>query len=262
MLLQIDDLGDAAPTVARRVVDEHLDALGRGAYAAIARSLSVPREDVVAARDFIRSTLRPSGAPESPAPILPLRPDVVVRAGADGALAVDLPEARHVQIRVSTTWKQLATNPTRPNAERVLARELIAQAQAFMARLRDRREALRTFAEATAMRQERYARGEGPPGALTRAAIARAVGVHESTASRAVADKVVQLATGRLVPFASFFHGATAAEEALARVVAAEQRPLSDPELTEKLAQLGFPLARRTVTKYRERVGIVAHTVR
>ena len=77
-----------------------------------------------------------------------------------------------------------------------------------------------------------------------------------------MAGKLVQLGSGRTVEFASFFRASLGAEEALARVVAAEDRPLSDSELAGELDLLGFPMARRTVSKYRARLGIVPYTVR
>ena len=154
---------------------------------------------------------------------------MVIHLDAGGALAIDLPDERHVRMRVGAMWKRMAADPTRPDHERALARRQIAEAQAFIARLELRREVLRAFAEAAAVRQELYARGEDRRASSRAPRSPAPFAVHESTASRIVAEKVVQLASGGLVPFASFFRGARAAEEALARVVATGERPLSGP---------------------------------
>jgi RNA polymerase sigma-54 factor len=263
LLLQLEAMGDAAPVLARRLVEDHLDALASGAFAGAARALGVTRAEVVEARDFIRTRLQPpSRAAERGGAVAPAPPDIVVRELPDGALAVDLPDARHVRVRVDPLWLVCAGDANRPAAERALARELIDRARAFAQRLEDRRRTLQAIAELTVHRQESFARGQAPPMPLTRATIARAAAVHESTVSRAVAAKLVQLPSGRVVPFASFFHAALGAEAALASIVAHEERPLSDAGLAAELGRLGYPMARRTVTKYRGRLGIVAHTVR
>ena len=263
LLLQLDALAGAVPPIARRLVEDHLDKLAVGAFAAAARALGVTRSEVSEARDFIRSRLQPSvGFGGPPEPTAAVRPDIVVRELPDGALGVDIPDARHLRVTVNRLWREVADDAARPTGERALAIELVGRTRAFAARLADRRRTLHAIAELVVSRQEPFARGQGAPHPLTRAVIARAVGVHESTVSRAVAWKFVQLPSGRIVSFASFFRASLGAEEALARVIACEERPLSDTELATELALQGFPLARRTVTKYRTRLGIVPHTVR
>lgn len=98
--------------------------------------------------------------------------------------------------------------------------------------------------------------------------IADKVGVHVTTVSRAVDDKWIQTPRG-IFPLKRFFGGGTvtgSGEEVawetikrkLTEVVSAEDKgnPLSDEDLMEKMAGLGYPLARRTVTKYRKMLGI------
>ena len=138
---------------------------------------------------------------------------MVIHLDAGGALAIDLPDERHVRMRGGAMWKEMAADPTRPDHERALARRQIAEAQAFIARLELRREVLRAFAEAAAVRQELHARGRDRRASSRAPRSPAPFAVHESTASRIVAEKVVQLASGGLVPFASFFRGARAAEE-------------------------------------------------
>jgi RNA polymerase sigma-54 factor len=263
LLLQLDAMGEAAPDLARRLVEGHLNDLATGAYARAAGALGVTRAEVVEARDFIRARLEPPRCETTDQDAVPApRPDLVIGAVSTGELHIDVPEVRHVRVRLDPIWKQLAEAATTPPEEQALARELLARARALMQRLEDRRRTLSDIAQYTVWRQERYARGTAPPIPLTRAAVARGVGVHESTVSRAVSGKLVQLASGRTVQFASFFHAALGAEHALARLIATEQRPRSDEELARELGRLGYPLARRTVTKYRDRLGIVPYLVR
>jgi len=67
---------------------------------------------------------------------------------------------------------------------------------------------------------------------------------------------------GRVAPFAHFFEAAQGPRTALAQLIADERIPLTDAVLADELTRLGFPLARRTVTKYREHLGIPRHTER
>jgi RNA polymerase sigma-54 factor len=263
LLLQLDAMGEEAPPLVRALVEGHMRELATGAFGAAGRAVGATRAEVVEARDFIRARLQPpSDVIECRAPAPTSRPDIVIVERPGRPLEIDLPDARHVRVRVDPLWRECANDATRPAAERALANELVVRARAFARRLEDRRRTIDAIAGVAIERQERYVRGQGPPLPLTRGAVARGAGVHESTVSRAVAGKLVQLASGRTVEFASFFRASLGVEEALARVVAAEDRPLSDSELAGELDLLGFPVARRTVSKYRARLGIVPYTVR
>jgi RNA polymerase sigma-54 factor len=80
--------------------------------------------------------------------------------------------------------------------------------------------------------------------------------------SRATASRYVLLPRGRVAPFAHFFETAQGPRTALAQLIAEERTALTDAALAAELSRLGFPLARRTVTKYREQLGIPRHTER
>jgi RNA polymerase sigma-54 factor len=92
---------------------------------------------------------------------------------------------------------------------------------------------------------------------LTRASLARELEVHESTISRAVSAKAVQLPNGHIVPLAMFFDRSLHIRTALKQIIEEEREPLSDTEIGVRLAALGFPVARRTVAKYRAMEGIL-----
>jgi RNA polymerase sigma-54 factor len=92
---------------------------------------------------------------------------------------------------------------------------------------------------------------------MTRAAIAQELQVHESTISRAVSSKMALLPNGRTIPLSTFFDRSLPVREALKALIAAEDRPLSDAQLAKRLSkEMGYPIARRTITKYRAMEGI------
>jgi RNA polymerase sigma-54 factor len=265
LLLQIDRVRDGDPVepLARRIVDEHLPLLGRGLYGALARALGVERSDVLAARDFIRSRLSPYpalGATRADvAP--PLVPDVVVSETEDGFF-VELVEPERFRLVVSPAYERAAAARLSPDEREAVKRQLQA-AREFIDRLEQRWKTMRAVAEVVVERQQAFVR-RGPRHLvpLTRAEVAVSLGVHESTVGRAVAGRNVALPSGRVVSLARFFDGAGAPRDALAELLANEQRPKSDAELADDLASLGFVLARRTVAKYRERLGVLPSALR
>ena len=126
-----------------------------------------------------------------------------------------------------------------------------------------RRETIRRIAEYLAERQEAFLRhGVRHLAPLTRAEVAAVIGVHESTVSRATANKFVQVPSREIVPFSTFFTASLSVKDVIAELIANEQAPLTDQEIVATLQQRGFDVARRTVAKYRGQLGILPSTLR
>jgi RNA polymerase sigma-54 factor len=92
---------------------------------------------------------------------------------------------------------------------------------------------------------------------ITRAIMAEELGVHESTMSRAVSDKAVQLPNRRIIPLSMFFDRSLHVRTALKQIIELETETLSDSQIAELLSEMGFQVARRTVAKYRSIEGIL-----
>ena len=99
---------------------------------------------------------------------------------------------------------------------------------------------------------------------LTRAQLAVQLEVHESTISRAVAHKYIQMPDQRIIPIADFFDNSLPAKHDLQRLISQEDEahPLSDRVLATELRCLGHEVRRRTVTKYRLALGIPSSRLR
>lgn len=100
---------------------------------------------------------------------------------------------------------------------------------------------------------------------LTRAQLAPELQVHESTISRAVSAKSVQLPEGRIIPLALFFDRSLSMRLAVKAIIAQERKgraPLSDSEIVELMRRQGYKIARRTVAKYRAVEGILPSFLR
>jgi RNA polymerase sigma-54 factor len=92
--------------------------------------------------------------------------------------------------------------------------------------------------------------------------VAAELGVHESTVSRATASKYVMLPTGEVVPLSHFFTPSLSAKDVIKDMIEHEDEPLTDEQIAEGLASKGIAVARRTVAKYREQLGILPSILR
>ena len=92
---------------------------------------------------------------------------------------------------------------------------------------------------------------------VTRVQISRELDVHESTISRAVSNKTVQLPNRRIIPLSSFFDRSLNIRSVLREIIGKEDKPLSDADLVSSLSKEGYNVARRTVAKYRAMEGIL-----
>jgi RNA polymerase sigma-54 factor len=97
---------------------------------------------------------------------------------------------------------------------------------------------------------------------MTRAEIADQVGVHESTISRAVANKSVALPDGRIIPLAKFFDRSLSVRDRIKEIIRNETDPLTDDKIVVILKKDGVKIARRTVAKYRSIEGILPARLR
>lgn len=272
--LQIDRLersGVTNPHIRVIVSDYWLD-LGEHRYGAIAQALDISYEQVVAARDFMRKYLRPfpfdnSSDNPSIAETAFLLPDVIIR-DEEGCLAVEVIESRRFYLRVNPLYQDLAQavalgQQQVSTEEREHLSTFVARARLFLTNLRQRRETIRRIAEYLVERQEGFLRhGVRYLGPLTRAEVAAAIGVHESTVSRATANKYVQLPNREIVPFSHFFTASLSVKNVIHELIASETNPLTDREIVEILRQRGIAVARRTVAKYRGQIGILPSTLR
>jgi RNA polymerase sigma-54 factor len=155
------------------------------------------------------------------------------------------------------------------DAEREFIKQKINGAQWLIDSIEQRRSTLTRVSEAIVEHQKRFL-DEGPEAIepLKMQQIADKVGVHVTTVSRAVDDKWIQTPRG-ILPLRRFFVGGTQTEDGedvawdtirlkLQELIDKEDKskPYSDENLVDELKKAGMTVARRTVTKYRKKMGI------
>jgi RNA polymerase sigma-54 factor len=263
LLLQLERTPDAPERrLAQALVAHHLEALARGQYSAVAAALRVRVEDVYGAVRYIRRHLVPHPAdafysehggdrvrPEELAV-----PDVAIHRTADG-YRVELVGAAATQLRVHPLVRQALLQGGLSPEERERLRAQVRRGRLFVEALRRRNTMVYRCAEYLVRYQREFLdRGPAYLKPLTLSRLAEALGVWESTVSRALGGKFVQMPDGRVVPFEVFFDSSLPVRERIRELVAQEDpaAPLTDEQLAERLRAEGFPVARRTVTKYRE----------
>jgi RNA polymerase sigma-54 factor len=261
LLVQIDLLASQGVSCphAREIIADHYEDLGAGRFKQIARQLRISPDEVDAARAFIRKHLWPFPAQaampdSSPPQRTRYRTADIAIIRRDEQFVVEVLHSPRRVLRLNPLYQDLARHAaTLPDDERAHVQEYIARARVFLTNLRQRESTLQRIGEAIVVRQEPFLlHGVRHLAPMTRAEIALELGVHESTVSRATADKTALLPNGTLLPMSEFFVAARGVQDVLRELIVSEPRPLSDEELARLLGEQGYPIARRTVAKYRD----------
>ncbi len=266
LLLQaeyLEQVGEGDP-LATPVLRRCWDDLVAHREARIASRLGVPLEAVRTTLHFVQQALTPypgnafrpswESRPKSGAALV--RPDIVFRR-TEAGFVVEVPGDYSQALTLAPLWQRLAERPDTcaDDSMRRYVREHVERVEGFLQGLTRRGRTLRAIAGALAELQQGYLetgnRAFLRP--LTRASLSERLGLDESVISRAVADKFAQLPSGEVIPLDAFFGNAHAVREALLMLVSSEDptTPYADEEIADLLTAQGFPLARRTVAKYR-----------
>jgi RNA polymerase sigma-54 factor len=181
---------------------------------------------------------------------------------------IQFPEERRFRLGLDhdyeTASEMLAGNAAEENAEGYEhVRCCLERGRLFISGWNERWRTLRRVVEGLVEHQREFLLGdEMSLRPLTRAQLAEMLGMHESTMSRAVASKYALLPGGRIVALADFFDGSLRAKSMIKEAVSREAFPLTDGELVDLLAGAGVSVARRTVQKYRQALGILPSELR
>lgn len=280
LLVQIQHLCDEGveQPVAQLLIEEHWDILGTHALSSVAEAAGISRDEVSEALRFIRQNLNPYPAhvfldsrhdPGQDVVACP-EPDVIIRESrtAKGEYEIELPRARRYRVQVSPAYRQAmdaldaSTDSSGPGRYEQW-QQFYSRARLFVNSIEQRWRTLHELMVCLIDCQRDFlSQGEVELKPLTRAQVAEMIGVHESTVSRAVAGKYVQLPTREVVPLEKFFDSAAPVKHVIQDLVDQEEKTLSDSAIAEILSERGYEIARRTVAKYRNALGILPYSLR
>lgn len=270
LLIQLEVLSETriVPQFAFEIIKDHMDLLSRRQYAEIARSLKISVQRVEAIVSFISDNLNPFPArshwgsvrnPSTPETRTYHQPDVLISYldnNPKSQLIVEIVMPYSGTLQVSPLYKQ-TIKETDSELKDAMKGDL-EKATLFVKCLQQRNNTMqRLMSELVTIQKTYISKGEKYLKPITRASLAEELEVHESTISRAVSGKSVQLPNKKIVPLAAFFDRSLSARTILKEIVSGEVKPLSDTELKNKLKERGINVARRTVAKYRAMEGIL-----
>jgi len=257
-----------------KIISEYMEDLGKRRFPEIARRMGMSVEKVQeCANNIARLNPRP-GQIFATAPPNYVLPDVTVEK-IDGDYQVILNGEQIPHLRISNTYKDIMSQDGNGSEVKDYIRDKIRSGKFLIRSIHQRQQTISNIAQQIVSRQrDFFEHGTSHLKPMTMKEIADAVGVHETTVSRAVSGKYMATPQGVFETkyfFTSGYQTAggesmsnTSVKEVILDLVKNEDgnAPLSDQEIVLILSERGIPIARRTVAKYRTELNILPSNMR
>jgi RNA polymerase sigma-54 factor len=264
--LQLKVLDPATPGLAcaLRIAESQLELLAHREMATLRRNLGCPDEEIELALALVRGCHPRPGSQISPSKAEYVVPDVFVRRSPTG-WTVEMNPATLPRVRLNQGYANLIGR----TASHATMRAQLQEARWLLKSLEIRHDTLMKVARSIVERQTAFLEhGDEFMKPMILRDIAEAIGMHESTISRVTAGKYMHTPRGVFELrffFSSHVESADGSETSSTAIRAKIRKlireeppgaPLSDSRIAELLSKEGIPVARRTVAKYREAMGI------
>ncbi|MCK8816717.1 RNA polymerase factor sigma-54 [Natroniella sulfidigena] len=261
--------------LAKEVVDTHLEEVSKNQVRKIAKSLKIKPIHAQQVIDLIK-TLDPVPANKFRKEITDnsyIEPDIVVRKVNDRYVTI-LNDFSFPTLRISKYYKKLlAKNKSKDELQGYMEEKLESALWLVKSIEQRRRTVYNIVQELIDVQHEFLEKGLKYLKPLTMKEVAERIEMHESTVSRATSNKYIQTPYG-LFSMKFLFSGsiktkggqvsAVSVKQQLQEVVDNEDpnKPLSDQKISQKLAERGIDISRRTVAKYRKELKIPSSRMR
>jgi RNA polymerase sigma-54 factor len=273
LLIQLKREGRQA-SLEYKIISEHMQDLGKRRFPEIARRMGVNVEQIQkCANNIARLDPRP-GQVFAAAPQNYVLPDVTVEK-VNGTYQVILNGEQIPHLRISNTYKDIMAQDGKGSEVKDYIRDKIRSGKFLIKSIHQRQQTISNIAHQIVKRQrDFFDKGSSYLKPMTMVQIADAVGVHETTVSRAISGKYMATPQGVFDMKYFFTPGYqtssgesmsnTSVKGAILDLVKNEggSAPLSDKEIVEILSKRGIPIARRTVAKYRTELNILPSNMR
>jgi len=274
ILIQLEQR-DEADGITYRVVAEHFDALINHRWTDIAREMGITAKEVQDAADEISRLDPKPGLKYAVDPEQYVIPDLIVEK-IDGEYLVFANDTSLPRLRISQSYREVAKDKSKFTGEN---KEFIAtklnSAHWMIQAIEQRRQTMLKVMNFIVDRQrDFFERGVQYLRPLTLREVADHIQMHESTVSRVTNKKFVQTPRGvySLKYFFSSGLSTVGGEDLSARAVRDKikgmvgeedtKKPLTDQAIVARLKSDGIKIARRTVAKYRDQMGILPARMR
>ena len=257
-----------------KIIGDHMQDLGKRRFPEIARRMGISAEQVQKCANNIAQLDPRPGAIFAEAPKNYVLPDVTVEK-VNGNYQVILNGEQIPHLRISNTYKDIMAQDRNGSDVKDYIRDKIRSGKFLIKSIHQRQQTISNIAHQIVTRQlEFFEKGSSYLKPMTMVQIADAVGVHETTVSRAISGKYISTPQGVFEMKYFFTPGYqtatgesmsnTSVKEAILDLVKSEpgNSPLSDKEIVEILSKRGIPIARRTVAKYRTELNILPSNMR
>ena len=274
LLLQLQD-AELEDTLAYRIVREYFDQLINHRWSEISKDLSITPKDVQAAADEVAKLDPKPGLKYSAPPDNYITPDLIVEK-IDGEYLVFLNDTSLPRLKLSKAYREIAKDKSKFKGEnKEFISNKLNSANWMIQAIEQRRQTMLKVMNFIVDRQrEFFEKGVQYLKPLTLREVAEVINMHESTVSRVTNEKFVQTPRG-VLPLKFFFSSGlstTSGEDVSARGIKARiqklvsdeeaKRPLTDQAIVNILKDEGIQIARRTVAKYRDQLGILSARMR
>lgn len=276
LIVQLKMLAEirTVPELAEQIIVSGLELLSRRQYGELARRLNSTSHKVEYTAKFISENLNPFPARsywgdirqgKNPTPQVYTNPDILFRLLDKNDVNSPLVAEIIMPIRGTLRINPLFRNALKQASEEKIGdwRSDLEKANLLVKCIQQRYHTIRRLVYELSTTQRQFIlHGDVYLTPMTRAMIAEELEVHESTISRAVSNKTVQLPNGHIIPMEKFFDRSLQIRTVLREIVCNESRPLSDTQIAQQLKERGYDIARRTVAKYRAMEGILPARMR
>ena len=274
ILIQLRILG-RADSLTYEIAESHFDDLVNHRWAEVAREVSLKPLDIQGVADEIAKLDPKPGMKYSADPERYIVPDLIVEK-IDGDYMVFVNDTSLPRLRIAQSYQSLVQNKALFKGENkeFVSRKLNSANWMIQAIEQRRQTMLKVMAFIVDRQREFFEHGVQHLRPLTLREVADHIEMHESTVSRVTNEKFVQTPRG-VFPLKYFFSSGlatTSGEDISARGVRDKieklvegedtHRPLTDQKLVELLKTDGVKIARRTVAKYRDQLGILPARMR
>jgi RNA polymerase sigma-54 factor len=264
----LEEAGQEIPTHTITALEEGFHELSHKNNRALGKLIGISAKEADKIIQFISENLNPFpahsywGTHWNQTDDRPLRyqdPDVIIsytKQDKEPQLMVEVLWPIYGNLKINPVFRKIISKSDQEKAEQLNAE--YQKANLLIKCLNQRNHTLVQLMQKLAKEQREFIlKGDRYMKPMTRASIADELNVHESTISRAVSSKSVQLPTGKIIPISQFFDRSLHIRTIIKEMIENEDKPLSDAKITKMLKEKGFDIARRTVAKYRSMEGIL-----